>query len=283
ISGKQSAYGQYYPFSGNPQSENPANGYLHSANQYPKADSGKEIAGYYAPNARYDRIGELLKNMNAATIDSMKVLINDVNSKTAQSISREISKVIAASGQTLLEKEEEALVLLSMWDGSHQLQDREPTIYYKVLYYALHKAMVDEAGEDIFKSLLTTHLMMRTYPKLIFNNESKWWDNVKTTGRVENRAQIFTEAFKESIAELRDELGDDINEWRWEKVHTTTHEHPMGKVDLLKPFLNVGPFPSPGGVETINNSGFTLSAKSEYHANFGPAMRILIDFADVEN
>ncbi|NEN24767.1 penicillin acylase family protein [Cryomorpha ignava] len=283
LSGNTEPYSNYYPFAGNPQSENPLNGYLYSANQYHKPDTGKGIAGYYAPNTRYNRIGELLKNMKPATIDSMKFLITDVHSKTAESISREIAKVIAESGQTLSDKEEEALDYLLKWDGNHRLQDQEPTIYYKVLFYTLRKAMVDEAGEDIFKSLLTTHLMMRTYPKLIFNNESKWWDNVKTTGKVEKRAQIFTEAFKKSIAELREQLGDDITEWRWQKVHSTTHEHPIGKVDLLKPFFNVGPFPSPGGVETINNSGFTLNGEGEYHANFGPAMRILIDFADVEN
>ena len=283
LSGKEEAYNKYLPFTENPQSENPMNGYLYSANQYHKADKEKGVPGYYAPNTRYDRIGEVLKNMNAATSDSMKFLITDVYSKTAKSISHEIANVIANSGQALSAKEEEALGYLMDWDGNHRLQDQEPTIYYKVLFYTLRRAMMDETGEDIFTSLLNTHLLMRTYPKLIFNKNSKWWDNVKTTGKVEKRSEIITEAFKKSIAELREELGDDINEWRWEKVHTTTHEHPMGKVDLLKPFFNVGPFPSPGGVETVNNSGFTLNGGGEYHANFGPAMRIIIDFADVEN
>lgn len=283
LSGKKSAFSQYHPFTENPQFENPASGYLHSANQYPKQDSGKGIAGYYAPNSRYDRIGELLENMTEVTVDSMKVLITDVKSETAQSIGNEVAKVITASGRTLSKKEQEALNLLANWDGNHQLTDLEPTIYYNALYHILYMAMVDESGEEIFDALNTTHLMMRTYPKLIFRNESKWWDNVTTTDHVEGRSEIFAEAFKKSIAELQGELGDDINEWRWEKVHSTTHEHPMGQVDLLKPLLNVGPFPSPGGVETINNSGFTLNGKSENRTNFGPAMRIIIDFADIEN
>lgn len=283
LDGQNSAFSQYHPFTENPQFENPASGFLHSANQYPKQDSGKGIAGYYAPDSRYDRIGELLENMTEVTVDSMKVLITDVKSETAQSIGNEIVKVITASGQTLSEKEQEALNLLANWDGNHQLSDLAPTIYYKALYHILYMAMVDESGEEIFDALNTTHLMMRTYPKLIFKNESKWWDNVTTTDHVEERSEIFAEAFKKSIVELQGELGNDINEWRWEKVHSTTHEHPMGQVDLLKPLLNVGPFPSPGGVETINNSGFTLNEKSENRTNFGPAMRIIIDFADIEN
>jgi penicillin amidase len=45
----------------------------------------------------------------------------------------------------------------------------------------------------------------------------------------------------------------------------------------------VGPFPAPGGNETINNSGFDFNGDGQYRATFGPAMRIIIDFADVEN
>src|SRR5690606_5514800 len=46
LSGTEEAYSKYYPFSANPQSENPDNGYLYSANQYHEPDSGKGIAGY---------------------------------------------------------------------------------------------------------------------------------------------------------------------------------------------------------------------------------------------
>jgi penicillin amidase len=45
----------------------------------------------------------------------------------------------------------------------------------------------------------------------------------------------------------------------------------------------VGPFPAPGGNETVNNAGFTFASKGAYTASYGPAMRIVIDFADVEN
>lgn len=276
-------YKGFYPFSANPQSENPRIGYISSANQFHKTDTGKGYPGYYAPNSRYDHIESRLANMAPATMDSMKSLSLEVYSKTHQEISKEIAVTISESGQMLSDEEEDALNYMLNWDGEHKLNDISPTIYYKVLFYTLRKAMMDEMGEEVFKAMLTTHLMQRSYIKLIYINDSPWWDNLKTTGKVEQREGIFAEAFKKSVAELRAELGDDITEWRWERVHTTIHEHPMGKIDILAPFLNVGPFPSPGGVETVNNAGFTLNGDSKYTSNFGPAMRIIIDFADIEN
>ena len=51
----------------------------------------------------------------------------------------------------------------------------------------------------------------------------------------------------------------------------------------MNKFFNVGPFPSPGGSETVNNAGFPLNTDGEYKSSYGPAMRIVIDFADIEN
>ena len=273
----------FYPFKENPQYENPESGYLYSANHYHKPLSGNGYPGYYAPDTRYDRIGNLLEESFPATVDGMKNVIMDVHSTSADSIAQEIVRVIQKSGYTLSEKENKALEYLANWDGNHTLTNIEPTIYYKVLFYILRKTFADEMGDELFEAFLNTHLFSRSYPKLIFNNDSKWWDHQLTTGKIEKRSGIITESFKKSIADLIGELGDDITTWEWGSVHTTTHKHPMGEVKLLRSFLNVGPFPSPGGIETVNNASFILNDKSKYEATYGPAMRILIDFADVEN
>jgi penicillin amidase len=55
---------------------------------------------------------------------------------------------------------------------------------------------------------------------------------------------------------------------------------------MKKPFnylFNVGPYASPGGMEVINQVAFPLNGSGIYKASYGPAMRIVIDFADIEN
>lgn len=276
-------YRGFYPFSENPQSENPLKGYLYSANQYHDSSTGVAYPGYYAPDTRYDRIGSRLGTMFPATTDSVKTLSTDVYSKTAANLSHEIANVILQKGATLSDSEKEALELLKNWDGNHRLLDQEPTLYYSVLYYILRKAMLDELGNDLFQSIQGTHLLLRTYPKLLYQDDSKWWDNITTSGKRETRAEIFVEAFKKAVAKTREQLGDDPSDWRWERVHFVVHPHPFGQKEFLSSFFNVGPFPAPGGVETVNNASFKFNGDGKYIADFGPAMRIIIDFADVEN
>ena len=58
----------------------------------------------------------------------------------------------------------------------------------------------------------------------------------------------------------------------------------MGKVEALRSTFNVGPINAPGGNETLNNAGIDLiSTQKVNYAKFGPQMRIIIDFDDVEN
>ena len=77
--------------------------------------------------------------------------------------------------------------------------------------------------------------------------------------------------------------GKDSEDWQWGKAHTIEHGHLLGEKKPLDRIFNVGPFPIMGGNEVLNNLGFQLNPEGQYNVSFGPAMRILLDFADVEN
>jgi penicillin amidase len=139
-------------------------------------------------------------------------------------------------------------------------------------------AMHDELGDEIFKALMSTHLFSRSYPELMRNEGSRWWDNRNTPLKTETRQHIFLEAFLKSVGELESN-GDQ----QWGDVHTMEHPHPLGTIDLLRPYFNVGPFSAPGGRETINNASFNLNPDGKYEISYGPAMRRIINFADAEN
>lgn len=277
------AYEGFYAFAKNPKIINPEKGYLYSANQYHDSTTGIAYPGYYAPMTRYNRIGNRLRTMFPATVGSMKSLATDVVSKTAAKLSHEIAETIKPSNAELSSIERQALGMLSKWDGNHRLQDQEPTIFYPTLYFILQKAMRDELGTDLLNALDETHLLLRMYPKFLMRGDSNWWDNIASSDGVETRAEIFTAAFKKAVENTRKQLGDEVDNWNWSRVHFIVHPHPFGKKDILAAIFNVGPFAAPGGIETVNNAGFTLNGRGEYIASYGPAMRIIIDFADVEN
>jgi len=273
----------FYDFERNPTLENPPSGIVYSANQHHDTTKGIDYPGYYAPPNRADRIASLLEENFPATVENMMGVSLDVVSDVEVAVAKDLCRVLRNSDRAFSGAGELAYERLEMWDGSHQLADVAPTIYYKLLYHILRYSMMDELGEDNFEDLLNTHLVKRSYPKLISMPDSPWWDDQRTPDKRETRENIVVKAFDKTMMEIEEELGVDPEDWKWEYVHFVEHPHPFSEVAVLDRFFHVGPFPAPGGNETVNNSGFIFNGDGRYTAHYGPAMRIIIDFADVEN
>ena len=113
-------------------------------------------------------------------------------------------------------------------------------------------------------------------------NNSIWWDNNKTE-TTENKTYILNKSFKKAIQSLENQLGSNMNKWTWKKVHTIEHPHAMGKLAILRPIFNIGPYEINGSSEVINNLQFPLTDDGLYKVNAGPSARRVIDFSDIEN
>ena len=168
------------------------------------------------------------------------------------------------------------------WDGSHELKAIEPTIFYRFIYYILVNTVKDELGNEVFTSFEHNVNFKRNMIAMIKKEDSPWWDNVNTPER-ETRRQILTKSINDAAESLEKQMGEDIEKWQWEKVHTLTHKHPLGILPVVGKFFNVGPFPAPGGRETINNLDFQMDSTGVYNVTYGPALRRIVDFAFPEN
>lgn len=282
VSGKQDVKG-FYDFKDNPQSENPPAGFVYSANGQPDSVNGKFYPGYYVPDDRATRITQLLTDKNIYSIEDMQRINIDAVSSSAPAITKIILEQVSKSLVNKTQTYYDAYNVLLDWNGDHQLLDVGPTIYYKLIYWVLAYSMKDEIGTSNFNAFLKTHVMKNTVPKLIADANSVWWNNVHTKKIKETRSLIFNEAFDKTINDLVAQLGTNVNKWEWGKVHFLEETHPIG---MKKPFnlmFNVGPNAVPGGNEVLNNIGFDLNEKGIYKSSFGPAMRIVLDFADIEN
>lgn len=83
---------------------------------------------------------------------------------------------------------------------------------------------------------------------------------------------------------MQNQLGENIENWTWNRVLSIEHEHAIGKAGgLLRAFFNVGPFETIGGNEVINNQIFKLDSTGYYKVTAGPSTRRIVDFSDVEN
>ncbi len=273
----------YYDFTDNPQIENPASGVIVSANQPPLPVRGLNYPGYYAPYDRVNRIDSLLATKEKWSLKDLEVIVNDATSTVQAKNAYIILDVL--QGDTVLTASEvhiKAARALISWTGSHLLKDIAPGIYYKIIANIFKLTFEDELGENDYKIIINSHLMKNSYTSILLNDSSQWWDNIHTAPERETRKQIFSRAFSSAVADMV-KANEDIANWSWGGIHTVEHVHPVGRKSPLDKIFNVGPFPVRGGIETINNAGFPLEVTGSFKVSYGPAMRTLIDFKNLDN
>ncbi|MDA6072289.1 penicillin acylase family protein [Flavobacterium sp. AC] len=272
---------EYLDFSKNPSAENPKSGYVYSANNQPEAIDGYLYPGYYLPEDRAKRISGLMDAKSDWDKEAISKMIFDNTSPIAPGVVQSlISNVNTAS---LSAKEKEVITVLKSWKGTNNLEDVAPTIYNKWVYLYLKNTFEDEMGEDNFNLFLGLSLGKQIIARQIENENSVWWDNIKTKNVKETRSEIVSKSFHESVKALQEQLGEKVADWNWGKVHTVEHEHPLGKIAALRKLFDVGPFAAPGSNEVINNQFFGLTKEGKYYVKGGPSTRRIVDFSDIEN
>lgn len=272
---------EYLDFSKNPSAENPKWGYVYSANNQPEAVDGYLYPGYYLPEDRAKRISGLLEPKSDWDKEAISKMIYDNTSAVVPgTVASLISNVDINS---LSAEEKQAITVLKSWKGTHNVEDDAPTIYNKWIYLYLKNTFEDEMGKDNFNLFIGMHLAKQIIAKQITNENSVWWDNIKTKNTKETRSEIVSKSFHEAISALQKQLGNQVSDWNWGKVHTVEHEHPLGKIAALRKLFNVGPFADPGSNEVINNQFFSFSSDGKYDVKGGPSTRRIVDFSDIEN
>jgi penicillin amidase len=266
----------FVPFSANPQEENPARGYIVSANYQPVPDSGVEVPGYYNLPARGIRLDQRLANNSVKwNVQNSQALQLDTGNDYAQRLLEPLLPILQA---TVSDDEQELVKLLNDWNGDHNVDNIAPTIFNQLVYQLSYEAMFDEMGESFFSTLIKTRVIDFALPRLAAQPDSPWWDN-RATSVIEDRTAIVTNAWQASLEHLRNTLGANTANWQWGEVHTLTHTHPLGQQKPLDKFFNVGQFAAPGGHETPNNLSHKIGP-APWSVVYGPSTRRLIDFAD---
>lgn len=277
-SGKDDLLG-YYDFSVNPKEENPTRGFIASANHEPQFKDVK-IPGTYLLINRYKRLVELLSQKKKWKLDDMKAIQGDVVThgfeKMAHFFAEELTKDPANK------HEADAIKILQDWKGNYPHDGIAPVIFTKLLYHITRLATADELGEKTFEEFVKSYTFFQGWDILVYREQSIWWDDINTPEK-ETRSELLTRAFQQTMKELSQQLGADMQKWHWQDVHTLTHRHAIGSKKPFDKIFNVGPFPIQGGDDTPNKLRYAINGDGIYEVNSGAALRILLDFGDLEH
>lgn len=269
----------WLPFERNPQEENPARGWIVSANHQPAGDEA--VPGYYNP---WDRALRLQQQLQASpsgwTVELARALQLDVQTNFGP---RSLAPVLAELRAAASTDEERRLVdQLAQWKGDHHIDQIEPTLFWQWLSELSRQATGDELGDapgnSGVEALRRTRAFEQALPRLLADPASVWWDRRDTTDQQETRATIVAAAWQAALQHLRGLYGTDPATWTWGRAHTLTHVHPLGRQAPLDKVFNVGPWPAPGGREVPNNQAQPFGP-APWAVTYGPSTRRVIDFA----
>ncbi|MDP9516170.1 MULTISPECIES: penicillin acylase family protein [Pseudomonas chlororaphis group] len=267
----------FYPFSANPQEENPARGYIVSANFQPVSPTGMEIPGYYNLADRGQQLDRQLSDKSVKwDLENTQKL--QLGTTTAYG-PRLLAPLLPVLREVVGAPEELKLVeQLAKWQGDYPLDSTSATLFNQFLFELANATFHEKLGDAYFDALIQARVVDAALPRLAADPDSPWWDN-RTTPQRESRADTVKVAWHASIDHLKRTLGANPAQWRWGNAHTLTHGHPLGMQKPLDRVFNVGPLDAPGSHEVPNN----LTAKigpAPWSVVYGPSTRRIIDFAD---
>ena len=269
----------YVPFEERPHLINPETGFIATANN---KITGKDypylITRYWEPTDRITRIVQLLKGKEKLSVEDFKKMHQDVYCPQASELTPKIIKVLEE--QFPDQDGNKAKDILSKWDFVMDKESVAACLYEMTYRKMMGNIFKDEMGEEIFEKYLKTSLFPpRAVNAMVRNGSSPWFDNIDTPEK-ETMDEIIVLSLRQTFSELKEVLGNDMDQWTWGEIHTLTFEHVLGKKKPLNLIFNLGPFPVGGNLLTINKKKYSLD--KPYDANHGVSMRMIVDLSNMD-
>ncbi|MDA3904897.1 MAG: penicillin acylase family protein [Bacteroidales bacterium] len=261
------------PFEELPHSFNPENNMVSSANNKTVGnDYPYYIGTYFSQNYRISRIREMLEEKEKLSVEDFKRMQADQNSMLARKFVPDIIiELLSEEGDDRFKK---AYDLLFNWDGTMDANAVAPLLFEKTYLNLIKNILNDDLGNDLFTEYFNNSALSRNFIDDFWKTKDPLLcDDISTPDIEENFGDQVRKSFKETLSQLSDELGSNMDKWTWGSVHQVEFNHQMGGVAVLdKVFgLNRGPYPIGGSFHTV--SPYTYAMESPFTANHGASHR----------
>jgi penicillin amidase len=258
----------FWPSDAHPSVRDPRRGYVATANNLQARGLGRSISSDYAPPFRALRITQALEVRRDWTLEETYRLQHDTRSLLAD---RVIDRAIDTARRIGLAEQTR---LLSGWDRIVSEDARAAPLFFSWFYRLRTLIAADEYASDPEWAFFPLEATLRT-----LEGDSAWVDDISTPRR-------------EALVELEDRaMRDAVRVTRglsWGELHEERHAHPLGTVGWLERGLglNVGPYPSPGGPNTLRPDDYRIwtaldegSWTPPWTSEYGPSERFVAEIA----
>jgi penicillin G amidase len=266
--GGQYEWQGFLPVKDLPQSFNPAQHFLATANHnILPAGYPHEIGYEFSPIYRFARIKQRLEAQKKFDLEDFKSIQHESTSLPGQALVRLLRTIDIA---------EPALApyaqLFREWDGVLSRTAQAGPLYaawIRDLQDAFYGAHVPKELLEGVRSLSGIPVMLAALEK-----PDKTWFGDKAQAE---RDRLMRTTFAGAVAKVQKLLGNDPAQWSWGKLHTAKLRHPLATLGpaYAKAF-NLGPVPRGGDAQTPNNTRHD----EQFQQLHGASYRQLFDLAD---
>jgi penicillin amidase len=266
----------FIPFEKLPQSYNPANGRLLSANEKITPEGYKYyITDDWFPPYRSGRIAELLDAQPKHTRESFAAIQRDHRSEMARKLLPLMLKGVPAAAPSA-----GVAAMLAQWDGSMDIERPEPLIFFSWYRELTRLVYADELGPELFKDYWEMRSVFMFNVLSDTDGQSRWCDDVTTPAKETCATQIAA-ALESAVSSLKTAYGSDPAKWRWGDAHPAHSRHqPFTRNKWLSPVFDIFA-PSVGDSYTVNVGVFHIADEEHPFENTHAAsLRAIYDLAD---
>jgi penicillin G amidase len=265
----------YIPFDELPRIYNPPEGFIAAANnRITDAAYPYYLSHFFEPPYRIRRIQQVLAQARTFSANDLAGIQMDTLSLHA----KDLLDGLTTDLKRLAEERSQMKPLverLMSWDGECHENSVASTIFHSFHQRLLANLLLPVLGEELFLAYLEIfNQCIFATDRILKDPDSLWFSS-------RSRYDLVTRSLREASGELEKSLGPDMDAWYWGKRHGLLLNHSLGRLNLLKPLLAIGPFPSPGDNVTIN-MGFYRHSNPFAHT-VGASLRLIIDMAHLEH
>ena len=259
----------FIPFDELPRSYNPESGYIVTANNavvddaYPYHLTHDWNFGY-----RARRIVDLVGSNAGIGLDEHASIQFDSYSLNAETILPYLAAIDSPLNSTF-----------ASWDLGNQADSSGAAAFNAVWARLLEFTFHDDLPEDYWPT--GGGRWFYVVGQMLEDPNDGFWDD-QSTGEAEDRDAILQKSLNAAYEDLKERFGDDPGGWRWGEMHLSTFRNQtLGEsgIGMIEDRFNRGPFPTPGGKDLVNATGWT--AYEGFETTWLPSMRMLVDLGDL--
>jgi penicillin amidase len=264
----------YVPFDDLPSLYNPPEGVIATANNRIVDAAYPYLSHFFEPPHRFRRIHQLLGRRE-------KFSAGDLAAFQLDTVSLHARELIAALSGDLerLENDDPALKtavdLLLAWDGNCDASSVAACVFHVFHHRLLSNLLVPTLGEGLFTAYVEIlNQCIAPTDAILQNPDSPWFGD-------RSRYRLVAQSLREACVELSQALGESMASWHWSRIHRLRMNHPLGRIEIFKPLLGIGPLATSGDGMTVNMGFYRHS--NPYEQTVGPSLRYIVDLAAREN